>query len=136
MERAISLPFSIDASGAVSSTNNQRKLWQDRVISAVMTNLGERVMRPGYGTVIKSMIFETEGIAVSMIKNSVEKAFSSYLPSLQLQNVNPVMDPQLGVLTVTIEYNLPNGEFDQVLLDAIPVKSGYINISGDIIQEL
>ena len=45
MERTIILPFSVDDSGAILSSNDPKKIWQSRVIAAVMTQFGERVQR-------------------------------------------------------------------------------------------
>ena len=53
-----------------------------------------------------------------------------YLKSLKLQDIQTSMDSQLGTLSVTIYYQLPNGELDQVSL-----KSGSLTRSGDVIQE-
>jgi len=130
MERTIILPFSVDDSGAILSSNDPKKIWQSRVIAAVMTQFGERVQRPTYGGTIKSSLFDTADGATTAIKRSVENTFGSYLKSLKLQDIRTSMDSQLGTLSVTIYYQLPSGEFDQV-----SVKSGALTRSGDLIQE-
>jgi phage baseplate assembly protein W len=130
MERAIVLPFSIDASGSILSSNDQNKIWQTRVISAVMTEFGERVFRPQYGGSIKASLFESSDSADSNIKRSVTNTFSSYLQALTLENITTAMDSQLGTISVTIYYKLPSGASDQV-----SVKAGYLTRSGDVIQE-
>jgi len=130
MERAIVLPFSLDSSGAILSSSDQNKIWQSRVIAAVMTELGERVFRPQYGGSIKSAMFETTEAADAVVKRSVATTFSSYLETLKLVDIKTAMDSQLGTLSVTIYYKLPSGEYDQV-----SVKAGYLTRSGDVIQE-
>lgn len=130
MERAIILPFSIDASGSILSSNNQNKIWQSRVIAAVMTHVGERVFRPKYGGTVRASLFENSDAAVTLVTRSVENTFTSYLKSLKLTDIKTSMDSQAGALSVTIYYQLPNGELDQVSL-----KSGSLTRSGDVIQE-
>jgi len=130
MERAITLPFSIDESGSVLSSNDPRVIWQSRVIAAVMTELGERVFRPSYGGTINSSVFETEEMAKGMVVSSISSVFGSYLTSLSLIKVESSMDSQFGALTVTIYYTLPNNQEDQVT-----VKTGTVNRSGEITQE-
>ena len=51
-EIAMSLPFSIDPYGKVSSTTDQKKIWADKVRSVLGTALRERVMLPTFGTLI------------------------------------------------------------------------------------
>lgn len=130
MERAIILPFSIDESGSIYSSNDQRKIWQSRVISAVMTELGERVFRPRYGGRVKASLFEISDEAISLVTNTVSSVFTSFLQALILRDVQVVMDSQSTVLNVTIYYTLPNGEQDEV-----SVKTGFLTLSGDITQE-
>ena len=130
MERAIVLPFSIDASGSILSSNDPKKIWQSRVTAAVMTQLGERVFRPQYGGTIKSALFENADSADTLIKRSIQNTFTSFLKTLKLGDIVTSMDSQLGTLSVTIYYQLPNGASDQVSL-----KTGTLTRSGDVIQE-
>lgn len=130
MERAIVLPFSVDASGSILSSNEPSTIWKTRVISAVMTELGERVFRPQYGGSIQASLNETQQTANTIIRSSVEKSFSTSLQALTLVDINVLMDSHLGTISVTIYYTLPSGESDEV-----SVKSGYLTRSGEIIQE-
>jgi len=75
-QRAISLPFSLSESYGISFTTNQNKIYKDRVFLAVMTGLNERVMRPTYGTQIKTAIFENEAVAIPIVDATVRAAFS------------------------------------------------------------
>ena len=130
MERAIVLPFSIDNSGSILSSNDPRVIWQSRVTAAVMTEMGERVFRSEYGGRIKDALFQTSTEATSLVEASIQGVFKNYLPSLALNNVRSSMDTQSGVLSLTIDYTLPNREKAQISL-----KTGALTRSGDIIQE-
>jgi len=130
MERAIILPFSIDASGSILSSNDQRAIWQSRVVSAVLTELGERVFRPEYGGNIKDALFQSEVDAVNIAAASVREVFGLYLKALVLNDVRATLNQQDGTLSLTIDYTLPNQEKAQAVL-----KTGTLNRSGDVIQE-
>lgn len=130
MERAIVLPFSVDTSGSILSSNDPKKIWQSRVISAVMTQLGERVFRSQYGGTIKSALFENIDGADTLVRRSVEGTFAAFLKTLELTNIEMSMDSQEGAISVTIYYKLPSGQLDQVSL-----RTGTLTRSGDIIQE-
>lgn len=130
MERAIVLPFSVDTSGSILSSNDPKKIWQSRVISVVMTQLGERVFRSQYGGTIKSALFENIDSADTLVRRSVEGTFASFLKTLELTNIEMSMDSQKGAISVTIYYKLPSGQLDQVSL-----RTGTLTRSGDIIQE-
>jgi len=130
MERAIILPFSVDASGSILSSNDQRAIWQSRVTAAVMTGVGERVFRNGYGGTIRSALFQAPQDAANTAAASVREVFAKHLDALVLNNVSVSMDQQSGVLTITIDYTLPNKEKALTSL-----KTGTLTRSGDVIQE-
>jgi phage baseplate assembly protein W len=130
MERAIILPFSIDVSGSILSSNDPGKIWKTRVLKAVMTHLGERVFRSKYGGTVKSALFETPDSADNEVRTSIKTSFTLYLQALKLIDIKTAMDSQLGTLSVTIYYQLPSGEADQV-----SIKTGVLTRSGDVIQE-
>ena len=130
-DRVISMPFSFNAYGQVNMTDDQRKIWQDRVQMLAMTKLGERVMRPDFGSDINMSLFETEELAVETINRSLTIAFNKWLDQLELKEINTFMDRDDGAIEISIVYSLPSGE-----LDKVSFKTAIFNLSGDITQEL
>jgi phage baseplate assembly protein W len=128
-QRAITLPFSISESYGISFTTSGNKIWKDRVFLAVMTGLNERVMRPTYGTQIKTAIFENEVIAAPLVDATVRTGFSQWLPSLVLQDLNVELDIDTMHLNITISYKLPNETTDE-----ININTGTFNRSGDLLE--
>lgn len=109
-EKAISLPFAIDAYGKVAQTQDQSKIWADRVRSVIGTTLRERVMRPTFGTIIPYAMFENEDNAQSEIEVEVTRAFTEQLPLLGLSSVTSSADQYTNTLSVEVVYSLPNNE--------------------------
>jgi phage baseplate assembly protein W len=109
-EKALSLPFSIDSYGNVSSTSDQSKIWADRVRSVLGTTVRERVMRSGFGTLIPFSLFDTESSAMSQVKTEVNKAFITQLALLRLDKTTVTVDEYTRVLTIEVIYALPNNE--------------------------
>jgi len=130
MERAIILPFSVDATGSIYSSSNQPVIWQSRVTTAVLTEIGERVFRPEYGGNIKTSLFQSNEDAINIASASVREVFTKFLKPLVLNDVKATIDQQEGVLSLTIDYTLPNQEKVQTSL-----KTGILNRTGDVIQE-
>ena len=109
-EKAIALPFYIDSYGKVASTQEQSKIWADRVRSVIGTSLRERIMRPTFGTLIPFAMFETDSTAESQIRIEVEQAFTQQLSLLTLENVTVTVNEYTNVLSVNVIYALPNNE--------------------------
>ena len=89
---AISLPFSFNSNGSLTTTSDPKKICQDRVVIAVMTAYGERVMRPNFGSGAKSAVFEPEDVAKSLINQAVTTAFGMWLKPLTLTKVTYHLD--------------------------------------------
>ena len=131
-ETAISLPFSFNSSGGVSYTTDQKKMWQDRVVVAVMTSLGERVMLPNFGSTVQASAFTNVNDALNSIQEGVRKAFSTWLPVLNLKKVEGQVDPFDGYLIINITYTYGNQANDE----KVAVKTAILSRSGDTYTEV
>lgn len=133
MSKALSLPFHFDvASGGLASTTDTAKMWQDRVIVAVMTNLGERVMRPTFGSDAPKTVGHNLSDAVSIISQSITVAFSRWLTDLDLLEVTGFTDSVDGYLVIQIKYKYRAQNINQT----VNIKTAILSRSGDIIQEV
>lgn len=130
-ERAISLPFSFNSLGEVSYTTDEKKIVQDRVVMAVMTKFGERVMRPNYGSDIYRSLFENIEESSDSIVNAVTVCFSTWLSDLELTAVKPQINVDNGSIEVEIEYR--RGLIKQT--QSIKLTNGLFSRSGDLIRE-
>jgi hypothetical protein len=131
---SITLPFLFNNGGGTSSTYNYRQQYQDLVIATLMTRPGERVRRPTFGTRLSEVVLDSESDAIVVAKDAVTRGFNLFLPDLTLNYVDAKI-VQIGsndtALSVTIDYELPTKETDQVTL-----KVGAFNQSGDLIREI
>jgi len=122
-EIGIALPFAVDAYGKVNVTDQQPKLWADRVRSVIGTAIGERVMRPEFGSEISYADFKTADDAAAQIENTVLHSFETQLNKLRLQSVTTSLDEYTDTVNVTIVYALPNQ-------DVITTNLGFAAING------
>ena len=108
-EEALLLPFSLNPqTGKIVTTTDQNVIWSNRVRIAIETSLGERVMRPTYGTKVPNALFNTIDAFEEEIKREVNKVFVDQLPLLTLVNISTTHDAGLNRLAVEITYQLPN----------------------------
>ena len=126
-EYAVSLPFKVGLDGAVQSTNNQAKIWQDRVLSAVGTAFGERVLNYTYGSGIYLQVFDTQKGAVDIVNREVNAVFHTFFPLLTLQKINTDFNSDTGTLSIEIVYSLPNLETSSVYTGAVVLNGQYPN---------
>jgi phage baseplate assembly protein W len=120
--KAISFPFTLDPFGKTTSTNNQRKIYQDRVLTLLSTAVGERPMRPTYGTNIGVAMFENQGNVEKAINDAIRSAISRWIPELTVNNINIKGFLDTGAVTVELNVSLPD-----FIEDSITVVSTTLN---------
>lgn len=112
----ISLPFSINRFGNIATTNDQKKIWSDRVRSAVGTALTQRVMRPAYGTAIPQLLFDSVDVVRAALESEINSVFANYLPTLIFEEAVINYDERQNILSLDVRYRLPDGEEELVTL--------------------
>ena len=132
MSKAITLPFSFDSNGGISSTEDMKKIIQDRVVLVLMTYASERIMRPAYGTLVRGSSFENQAEAINMINREIDAGFNTWLPYLTLLTVNSSIDPADGHLNIEITYKYGSSANPETII----VKTDILNQSGDVITEV
>ena len=131
-EIALTLPFSIDPYGSVSTTTEQSKIWADRVRFVIGTNLMERILDPEFGTLIPSAFMQTVDDSNSMIETEVERAFQSQLDLLTFDKVELSFDEYTGTTNVSIIYGLPNGEITNTVVAVTYVSGNNISVQENL----
>ena len=132
MTKAISLPFAFDQSGSIAYTKDEKKIWQDRVVLVLMTRLGERIMRPTFGSEISESLFDTEEAATTLIKKAVSVSFSRWLKQLELISVSTTVDPIDAYIVVEVGYRYSPRENEQ----RVKIKTAILSRSGETILEV
>ena len=128
--RAISLPFSFNSGGGISYTDDEGKMWQDRVVAVIMTNFNERVMMPNFGSDAPKAAFYNQSEAGALIEAAAKAAFAQWLPALEFEK-SEVKSIEEDVLTVEITYKRAELE-----AETVTIKTDILTTSGDLIQEV
>jgi hypothetical protein len=127
-EVALTLPFTINAYGSVSTTTEQSKIWSDRVRFVIGTNLHERILDPQFGTLVPEAFMQTSDDAESMIIAEIERAFPEQLELLTLQSVDVSFDEYTSTTNVNIIYELPNGEVTDTVVAVTSIGGNNISV--------
>lgn len=118
--KTIAYPFRIGAHGSVSDTHNPTKINVDRVRAVLNTQLGDRPMRPSFGTDVASFIMDLDHIGQAGVQSVVAKSFRDQLPDLHLRRVSMALDSEDSLTgTITVEFNGPDGATDVATVDFI-----------------
>jgi phage baseplate assembly protein W len=108
--KSISFPFTLDDFGKVTSTTDQKKIYQDKLLTLLSTAVGERPMRPTYGTNIASAMFENQGKVEAAINQAIRTAIGNWIPDVTVERINVKGFLDTGAVTVELNVTLPDFE--------------------------
>jgi phage baseplate assembly protein W len=131
IQRAIALPFSFNSAGEVSYTTDEAKIIQDRLVLAIMSRPGERVMRPSFGSAIYETMFEDENTAIAIATEAVAACFTEFFPYLEFIEVLPDLDGE-GTLELEVRYR----KSQQTLTESLSIKTKIFSRAGEVLQEV
>lgn len=116
--KAINFPYSLTVFGETGSTSNQAKIWVDRVLTLLSTQLGQRPMTPEYGADIARALFENEDDFRVAFRIAIAKAMAVWLPELSIESIT-IGDPnQDGFVNIEITVELPNSRVAAVTISS------------------
>jgi hypothetical protein len=112
--KAIAFPFTLDPFGKVTSTTSQEKIYQDRVLTLLSTAIGERPMRPSYGTNVGAAMFENQDNIEAAINQAIRSAIGIWIPELTVEQVNVISFLEDGQVSVELNVTLPDFTSSQI----------------------
>lgn len=125
MSMALNYPYTISSTGAVEATVVPSKIFLDKVLTLLSTNLGQRPMTPEYGVDWAQALFENEGQAVPAINQAIRTAISLWLPEVSVTDIQITGDSYEGIQKVLLSLRLPDDTVATMALN-----SGTINYDG------
>jgi phage baseplate assembly protein W len=108
MSSAINYPYTLDPVGVVATTDQPSKIWLDRLLTLLSTNVGQRPMLTSYGTDLMRALFENENVLDTAIKQAVNTAVTVWLPEIKISSISTVLPEYGGQAQVTITVILPD----------------------------
>jgi len=101
----LSLPF--NAPGVFKSTYTTKDQIKSNLINLLLTDIGERVMNPGFGTNLRRFIFEgiTE-LNIEALKTNLINSISIYIPEVTVQNITITPNADYNLISLSIDYIL------------------------------
>ena len=106
--KAISYPFTFDPFGVVFTTEDQTKIYQDRILTLLSTAVGERPMRPTYGTNVAKAMFENQTDAATAIDAAIRSAIEIWIPEVNVETIKVSSFDPNGAGGVEVNVSLPD----------------------------
>lgn len=108
VEIALSYPFRLDDYGNIAVTTSSLAIWADRVRSVIGTIVGERVMRPTFGSNLALSAWATRSSMEEIVRREVERGFYLHLPLLTVKDIEFSYNDTENIVNASITYELPD----------------------------
>jgi hypothetical protein len=108
MNTSISFPYAIDPVGTVTNTVTVTKLYLDRVVTLLSTNVGQRPMNPTYGVDWSTSLFENDGNFSAAVSQAIKVAIATWIPEVSVISISITNDELNGINTVSLGVQLPD----------------------------
>jgi len=115
----VALPF--NRPGVFTSTYSTKDQIKSNLINLVLTNKGERVYNPNFGTNLKNIIFE--GITPETqerARNTIIENVSYFMPEIDISEVSIENNEDNNTINIAIRYRIRiSGTADQITVEFI-----------------
>jgi len=112
----IRFPFYDSEKGLfVDMTKTNKRAIKSSLMHLLLTNKGERLYSPEFGTDLKKFLFEPNIVTIQNdIKDEIQKAIDKFIPNLKIDrlDVEPIDGAEHSVI-VKLEYTITNSTFNE-----------------------
>jgi phage baseplate assembly protein W len=115
----ISLPFGRSGTNQLfNKTYNTKDQIKSNFINLLLTNKGERILNPEFGSSLKQLLFENiTPITEENIKDAIISSANIYLPEIQVVNIILNNEYDSNTINITIDYILRiSGTAEQITI--------------------
>jgi hypothetical protein len=116
----LSLPFGLCGNDKLfNQTYSTKDQIKSNLINLLLTNKGERILNPEFGSDLKKILFEQITPSTEdNIRNTINTAINIYVPEVTVDDIIINNDPDSNTINITVNYilNLP-GTSDQITIE-------------------
>ena len=112
----VSIPF--NAPAVFNSTYTTQDAIRNNLINFFLTNQNERYLNPTFGGNLRATIFEQLSTQnLEGLEELIQEQLKSYFPSVKIQSLELLSNPDINSLTVDLKYNITDtGIEDEIQL--------------------
>ena len=109
----VSIPF--NAPQVFTQTYTTQEQIKSNIINFILTDKGEKIFNPNFGSNIRKSIFEniTQDL-LQTLEVTLNEELSSYFPSVNFIEVKITPNYDENLISISIQYSIYNGILDEI----------------------
>ena len=105
LQKNIAIGVSLPFDKPFTSTYTTKDQIKSNLLNLLLTDIGERVMNPNFGTALRKFLFE--GITdsnSSTLKNSLLDSITTYIPGITVTDISIIPDNDYNLVNLNVNY--------------------------------
>jgi phage baseplate assembly protein W len=110
IQEELAFPFTVFATGEVGYELSPVQWAENHILAILLTNPGERVMRPDYGVGLLALLFENlDPVVLGLKVTEIQNQVALFEPEITITNTDILgTDPLNGIVTIQISFRFLN----------------------------
>lgn len=109
-DREIALPFRVDSKGRIATTTDPATMGRQHLTTFLLTQPGERIMRPEFGSPLRESVFEVlDEVTAQLLLTRTQERIEEHVSTVRLQSMSSTPDSDQAALRLTVEFALAVG---------------------------
>lgn len=107
--KAIGFGFPFNGSAVFNPTYQTKDQVKANLINYILTNKGERVFNPNFGSNLRELLFENiENNTLEILRQRIQNDISTYFPFILVQEIELNGRPDENSIDFKLSYSVPN----------------------------
>lgn len=125
-------PFSIGG-GRVTTSTEESRIIQGRIMLCLGTFTGERVMRPGWGINLMNHVHAVGGSSESVMEEAIREAWRTYFSKYELVKLSVMKDRgDPSTIHIELRYRKPNSKAAEKMVTSVRMPDGSVSLTGEV----
>ena len=109
--KGLGFSFPLSGNAVFNSTFTTRDVIKTNLINWLLTNKGERIMKPEFGANLRELIFEgLDDITTGALEDRIRENIAIEFPNVEIVSITFNNDPDRNVINFILTYNIKNTE--------------------------
>lgn len=105
MTATIRVPFDVSHTGRIAMAEEEYDVANQYIKTLLLTRLGERIMRPRYGSRVRDHVFEPiDEVMLQSIEGEIRDAIRIWEPAIEIRRID--FEDYGSLVEVDVQYNL------------------------------
>lgn len=116
---AVGISLPLNGTSVFNSTYTTKEQVKYNLINFLLTNKGERIENPEFGSDVKKFVFEfINSDNIEGLREVITDGINKYIPEIEIYDIQTEIEPDLHTIKINILYQMKlSGDKDNIIIN-------------------